>query len=115
MPPPLALLLCLCPTAWLFWRYPERKAGVSCALWIPLAWLFIVSSRPITVWMGGRASEDFSEGSPLDSLIFLALIIVICGTRFAAIRKKLGVYGVGLGVLLAFLQVAVNLPEFLAQ
>jgi exopolysaccharide production protein ExoQ len=77
MPPPVALLLCLCLIAWLFWRYPERKAGVSCALWIPLAWLFIVSSRAISVWLGvgGAFSEDSPEGSPLDSLVFLALII----------------------------------------
>jgi exopolysaccharide production protein ExoQ len=86
MPPPVALLLCLCLIAWLFWRYPERKAGVSCALWIPLVWLFIVSSRAISIWlgMGGAFSEasstiggggDSAEGSPLDSLVFLALII----------------------------------------
>jgi exopolysaccharide production protein ExoQ len=79
MPPPVALLLCLCLIAWLFWRYPERKAGVSCALWIPLAWLFIVSSRATSAWlglgMGGASSEDSQEGSPLDSLVFLALII----------------------------------------
>jgi exopolysaccharide production protein ExoQ len=80
MPPPVALLLCLCLIAWLFWRYPERKAGVSCALWIPLAWLFIVSSRAISVWLGmGEATStiggDSGEGSPLDSLVFLALII----------------------------------------
>src|SRR5215469_12882583 len=83
MPPPVALLLCLCFIAWLFWRNPERKAGVSCALWIPLAWLFLVSSRAISVWLGmGGASEapsriggDSAEGSPLDSLVYLALII----------------------------------------
>ena len=84
LPPPVALLLCLCFIAWLFSRYPERKAGVSCALWIPLVWLFIVSSRAISVWlgMGGASSEadytgggDSAEGSPLDSLLFLALII----------------------------------------
>ena len=75
MPPQVALLLCLCLIAWLFCRYPERKAGVSYALWIPLAWLFIVSSRPISLWLGtGNPSQD-ADGSPLDSLVFLALII----------------------------------------
>ena len=94
MPPQVALLLCLCLIAWLFWRYPERKAGVSCALWIPLAWLFIVSSRAISVWlgMGGAFSEapstiggDSAEGSPLDSLVFLALIIA--GARVLSRRR----------------------------
>ena len=77
MPPQVALLLCLCLIAWLFWRYPERKAGVSCALWIPLVWLFIVSSRPFSLWVGagGTANTSDADGSPLDSLVFLALII----------------------------------------
>jgi exopolysaccharide production protein ExoQ len=79
MPPGYALLLCLGFVAWLFCRYPGRQAGVSVALWIPLAWLFIVSSRPVSLWIGiGRTeytSEQLLDGSPLDSLIFLALIV----------------------------------------
>jgi exopolysaccharide production protein ExoQ len=77
MPPQVALLLYLCLIVWLFWRYPERKAGVSRALWIPLVWLFIVSSRPFSLWVGsgGTGSTSDSDGSPLDSVVFLALII----------------------------------------
>jgi exopolysaccharide production protein ExoQ len=77
MPPQVALLLCLCLIAWLFWRYPERKAGVSCALWIPLVWLFIVSSRSFSLWVGigGTGNTSDLDGSPLDSAVFLALII----------------------------------------
>jgi exopolysaccharide production protein ExoQ len=77
MPPQIALLLCLCLIAWLFWRYPERKAGVSRALWIPLVWLFIVSSRPFSLWVGigGTGNTSDSDGSPLDSVVFQGLII----------------------------------------
>ena len=77
MPPNTALLLCLCLVVWLFYRYPARQAGVSAALWIPLTWLFIVSSRPVSVWMGSSGSDPDQQldGSPLDSLIFLALIV----------------------------------------
>ena len=79
MPPINALLLCLGFIAWLFYRNSERRAGVSLALWIPLAWLFIVSSRPVSLWIGiGRTeytSEQLLDGSPLDSVVFLALIV----------------------------------------
>jgi exopolysaccharide production protein ExoQ len=77
MPPGIALLLCLGFVAWLFVRYPARKAGVSKALWIPLVWLFILSSRPVSVWLGGSESNSDQQldGSPVDSLIFLALIV----------------------------------------
>ena len=79
MPPNTALLLCWGFIAWLFYRYPERRAGVSKALWIPLAWLFIVSSRPVSLWIGigstNVSSEQLLDGSPLDSLVFLALIV----------------------------------------
>ena len=79
VPPSYALLLCLGFIAWLFYRYPPRQAGVSVALWIPLVWLLIVSSRPVSIWMGigstEYASEQQLDGSPLDSSILLALIL----------------------------------------
>src|SRR6516162_3778009 len=76
MPPQLALYLSLGFTCWLFYRYREREAGVSTALWIPLAWLFILSSRSVSEWMGaGQTADQQLDGSPLDSLVFLALIV----------------------------------------
>jgi exopolysaccharide production protein ExoQ len=79
MPPNTASLLCWGFIGWLFFRYPERRAGVSTALWIPLGWIFIVSSRPVSIWIGigstNLTSEQLLDGSPLDSLVFLALIV----------------------------------------
>src|SRR5690349_19489567 len=81
MPPLLALLLSLGLTAWLFCRNTEKQAGVSAALWIPFAWLFFISSRPLSVWMSigpvGPTSYTSAQldGSPLDSSVFQALMI----------------------------------------
>jgi O-antigen ligase len=76
MPPQLALYLSLGFTCWLFYRYREREAGVSTALWIPLAWLFSLSSRPVSFWTGaGQTADQQLDGSPLDSLVFFALIV----------------------------------------
>jgi exopolysaccharide production protein ExoQ len=76
MPPQLALYLSLGFICCLFYRYREREAGVSTALWIPLAWLFILSSRGVSEWMGASQTADQQlDGSPLDSLVFLTLIV----------------------------------------
>lgn len=52
---------------------------VSHALWIPVVWLLIVASRPVSVWFGSnigmQSMEEYAEGSPLDRNIFAVLII----------------------------------------
>jgi exopolysaccharide production protein ExoQ len=56
----------------------DRRARISKALWIPVAWLFIASSRPVSLWLS-KDPTDFHdrnlEGSPLDRNVFTALIV----------------------------------------
>src|ERR1700731_94138 len=59
---------------WLFLNDSERRQGISAALWIPLLWLSIIGSRFISTWLGSQ-SEDVLEGSPLDRMVFLVLIV----------------------------------------
>jgi exopolysaccharide production protein ExoQ len=59
---------------WLFVSDSKRRRGISSALWIPLLWLSIIGSRFISAWLGSR-SEDVLEGSPLDRMFFLVLIV----------------------------------------
>ena len=79
--PSLALFLTLALMAWLFRRDIREKPDISSALWLPLLWLVLGSSRPVSEWLNifglpvsGAASVE--EGSPLDSLIWFGLIIV---------------------------------------
>ena len=52
----------------------------SWALWIPLVWIAIIGSRPISAWFGAeveiRAPADYIEGSPLDRNVFMILLIL---------------------------------------
>jgi exopolysaccharide production protein ExoQ len=61
----------------------------SAGLWIPLLWLIIIGSRPVSVWMTGGIRygnpDEYLEGSPLDASIFLALIV--SGTLVLQTRK----------------------------
>jgi hypothetical protein len=59
---------------WLFVNDSKRRQGISAALWIPLLWLSIIGSRFISTWLGSQ-SEDVLEGSPLDRMVFLVLIV----------------------------------------
>lgn len=76
MPPVLALLICVVFIGWLL--ATERRKG-SIALWIPIAWMAILGSRPVSVWLGMaktmETTEDYLEGSPVDRLVFLLLIV----------------------------------------
>ena len=58
-----------------------RKA--SKPLWIPLIWMLIVASKPVSFWLDGGVNyqtlNDYLEGSPLDRNVFLILILAALG------------------------------------
>jgi exopolysaccharide production protein ExoQ len=111
MPPKLALLLTVLFILWLLLGDLKRRSHVSHALWLPLLWLVIFGSKPITLWFGlGGAGDDANvqiDGSPVDRLFYLALIIagaVILARRhvtignFIANNKLLFVFYLYLGI-----------------
>src|SRR6266478_7072599 len=64
----------------LFWLDRDRNSGVSSALWIPVAWMFIAGSRMVSQWLLTTPLDDtptqYLEGSPLDRLILAGLLAV---------------------------------------
>src|SRR5438046_3019389 len=56
----------------------DRESQVSWALWIPVVWLLMAASRPVSQWLGGVGSVELAdaelEGSPLDATIFAVLL-----------------------------------------
>jgi len=80
LPPTVALLLTIGVMVWLFRRDIRERPNVSGALWLPVLWLILGGSRPATAWLNifgfpvsGAASVE--EGSPLDALLWIILII----------------------------------------
>ena len=76
----LACCLTVAGIIFLFRRDIRQKPDVSNALWLPLLWLVIGCSRPVSEWLNifgipvsGAASVE--EGSPLDAWFCFALII----------------------------------------
>jgi exopolysaccharide production protein ExoQ len=72
MNPSIASLICACGIAGLFYLDRDRSVRTSKALWLPVIWLWIVGSRPVSGWLGvtptgGNVQLD---GSPLDAAVF---------------------------------------------
>jgi exopolysaccharide production protein ExoQ len=55
-----------------------RRVQTSEALWIPVVWLFIAGSRPLSFWLipgMGDSTDRYVEGNPFDRNVFTALIL----------------------------------------
>lgn len=80
MPPQIALYIYLLFILWLFTRDRKLRPMTSSALWIPLLWIIIIGSRPFSAWFGGGilvdSPDDYLDGSPVDRMFFLILIIL---------------------------------------
>lgn len=82
MPREFALLICVSMISWLFIRDRKLRPMPSAAVWIPLLWVFMLGSRPITMWSVGNYStipdnlNAYEEGSIIDRNVYSALIIV---------------------------------------
>ena len=81
MPPTIASIIFAIGILGLFYLDRDESSGVSKALWIPAIWLFLISSRPVSLWFGVapdfgglNATEAYIEGSPLDRNVFMLLL-----------------------------------------
>jgi O-antigen ligase len=87
MSPSLATLVCAVGILGLFFLDRDKTVHTSKALWIPVIWLWINGSRPVSMWLGMSPTEgdasQLLEGSPVDRMIFAILItaglvVLIC-------------------------------------
>jgi O-antigen ligase len=68
----------------------DRKQRVSIALWIPVIWLSIAGSRPLSAWLQpssvAATAESYLEGSPTDR--YFALILLAAAAAVLASRQR---------------------------
>jgi exopolysaccharide production protein ExoQ len=85
-----ATLICILFILYLFRIDRKRSDGLSNALWIPLAWMFLAGSRYVSSWLqlGGAAvsAAGYDEGSPVDAASFFLLIVA---GAFILSRRKI--------------------------
>lgn len=79
MPSEIATILYVSGILGLFWLDREPGSQVSKALWIPVTWVLINGSRPISQWLQLGApitsADQYMEGSPLDAAGFAILLV----------------------------------------
>lgn len=78
----VATFLCAIGIPALFYLDRREDSRVSKALWIPTAWLLVISSRGFSSWLalgssfkGAIDAKSFEEGSPVDMWAFLTLLV----------------------------------------
>ena len=95
MPPAVAALVCAGIITGLFLYEAKEKAKTSGALWIPTLYLFIVASRPVSLWLSSSSwasFQDSSNGSTIDAAFYFilqVLSLVVLFTRKAALTRLL--------------------------
>lgn len=90
MVPSLALLICILVIAALFVLNREPEP-VSRALWLPVIWIGIGASRMFSQWLGTHRAittpDQYLEGSPLDRIILLAMVLVAVAVLVGRARR----------------------------
>jgi O-antigen ligase len=76
MPPQIALLLCITFILYILKLDFQRNPKVSFAIWVPLIWVTILGSRFVSQWIGLEGHGTLEEGSPVDRIFFLMLILI---------------------------------------
>ena len=81
MSPSVALVVWLI-FLWFLLRLSKDRTQ-SAALWLPVIWLLIISSRLPSQWLnadsGSSVAQAFEEGSALDRTVYLSLIVIGLG------------------------------------
>ena len=76
MNPSVASLVYACGIAGLFYLERDKSVRTSKALWLPVVYLWVVGSRPVSEWLGIAPAVGTNvqlDGSPVDRLFFAAL------------------------------------------
>jgi exopolysaccharide production protein ExoQ len=110
---PLAFLICSAGVVGLFFLNRDDSVRNSTALWLPVIWLWIVGSRPVSVWfgLGGGDAEGLAstvEGSPVDAAVFAALILAGIVVLFSRKSKTSALLKVSGPILIYFLYCLVS-------
>src|SRR5271156_6858512 len=79
MSPVLASLVYACGIAGLFYLNRDNSVRTSKALWLPVVYIWVIGSRPVSVWLGtvpANTGDLQLDGSPIDATFFGILLIV---------------------------------------
>jgi exopolysaccharide production protein ExoQ len=98
MPPQIATIVFALGVLLLFALDRNPNARTSRALWLPVIWLLINGSRPVSMWLQSQTVQNmqnpdqYLDGSPFDRLIYSALLtaaLLILAGRIVQVGRLL--------------------------
>jgi exopolysaccharide production protein ExoQ len=103
-----ALLICTAGITGLFFLNRDKSTHNSKALWLPVIWLWIAGSRPVSAWFGIEGGPEGAlnstlDGSPMDAAIFAALLVVGLAVVFLRRNRTNALLKASVPVLIYFL------------
>ena len=114
IPPIVATIIYAIGILGLFYLGRDEGWRMSKALWIPAVWLFLISSRSVSLWLGiapvmDDASDAYIEGSPIDRAIFMALLLAALTVVISRMHRVGPLLASNKVILLFFLFCAVSI------
>jgi exopolysaccharide production protein ExoQ len=106
MNPLIASLVFACGIAGLFYLDRDNSVRTSKALWLPVVYIWVVGSRPVSTWLGIAPSYGTDiqlDGSPLDRALFAVLLIAAVCVLAHRGRRVFTFLNANLPILIYFL------------
>jgi exopolysaccharide production protein ExoQ len=106
MNPSLASLIYACGIVGLFYLDRDSSVHTSKALWIPVTYLWIVGSRPVSDWLGLSPDAGTNvqlEGSPLDAAVLGILLLAAIAVLLRRSQRALSFITLNWPILIYFL------------
>src|ERR1700722_3101036 len=114
----LAFIIFAVGIAGLFYLDRDKSAGNSKALWLPVIWLWIIGSRPVSDWLAiwfgwggsqpGPGLDAQLDGSPVDAAVFIALSAAAIAVLVRRRRSATALLTASLPVLVFFLYCVIS-------
>src|SRR4029077_4253587 len=98
MIPSIATFLFTLGVIGLFLLDRDKTVQTSKALWLPVFWVLIVGSRPVSVWLGIgpvnnlQTADKYLDGSPFDKFLLSGMLVaglIVLARRGAQVGKIL--------------------------
>src|SRR5664279_1567503 len=113
MPPTVASIIFAIGIMGLFYLDRDEDARMSKPLWIPAVWLFLVSSRGVSLWLGMAPEMDtpdaYLDGSPIDRAVLMVLLAAGLAVVFVRAEKVGPLLRGNAPILLFFFYCAVSI------
>src|SRR5213079_649379 len=81
MSPNIATTLFTLGVLGLFVLDRDRQARTSKGLWVPVIWLLINGSRPVSLWLDSHATvklqnaSQYLDGNPVERFVYASLVL----------------------------------------